>query len=361
MMISVIYFILLLLAVSVIYVIYRIRKYSALTEPRTKMAALLLSVLILLTVSESGLSGDMSIRMVFYLLLTLMPLFLISSTVYVSRTVNILSIAVMALQLILLVFNWMCRFGRMFPIRSSLYISASLVVVVFLALFYMCRFGMKVYDVHSVLQNSSGWSWLCLGVDFFYLLSLLGITLLYVYFSDDSPGSASCLAAVFLGLMAASLALRAACGAVFVLCPKHERRIVESMKISRLEVPNDSSRKDTVYKEVYDRIIAYFESEKPYLDSELTINDVVSVVYSNKVYISRAISQYTGRNFCQFVNYYRIMFAVEAFRQNEDLRISELANLCGFNSVVSFNMAFRLFMKENPSEWCRREKRKGKK
>ena len=122
MMISVIYFILLLLAVSVIYVIYRIRKYSALTEPRTRMAALLLSVLILLTVSESGLSGDMSIRMVFYLLLTLMPLFLISSTVYVSRTVNILSIAVMALQLILLVFNWMCRFGRMFPIRSMMLI-----------------------------------------------------------------------------------------------------------------------------------------------------------------------------------------------------------------------------------------------
>jgi len=133
------------------------------------------------------------------------------------------------------------------------------------------------------------------------------------------------------------------------------------MKISRLEVPNDSSRKDAVYKDVYDRIVAYFESEKPYLNSELTINDVVSVVYSNKVYISRAISQYTGRNFCQFVNYYRIMFAVETFRQNDELRISDLANLCGFNSVVSFNMAFRLFMKENPSDWCRREKRKEKK
>ena len=361
MMISVIYFIVLLLSVSVIFVIYRIRKYSALAEPRMKMTALLLLVLMLLAVSESGLSGDLSIRMVFYLLLTLVPLFLIASTVYIRRTVNQLSIAVITLQLILLVYNLLCHFGRVSLLKSSFYISGSLTIVVLLALFYMCRFGMKVYDVHSLLQNSSGWSWLCLGVDFLYLLSLLVITSLYIFFSRYFPGSASCMASLFLGLMAVSLSFRTAWGAVFVLCPRHERRIVESMKISRLEVPNDSSRKDAVYKDVYDRIVAYFESEKPYLNSELTINDVVSVVYSNKVYISRAISQYTGRNFCQFVNYYRIMFAVETFRQNDELRISDLANLCGFNSVVSFNMAFRLFMKENPSDWCRREKRKEKK
>jgi transcriptional regulator GlxA family with amidase domain len=43
-----------------------------------------------------------------------------------------------------------------------------------------------------------------------------------------------------------------------------------------------------------------------------------------------------------------------------DLKIAELANMSGFNSVVSYNMAFRLFMNENPSEWCRKERAKSK-
>jgi hypothetical protein len=30
--------------------------------------------------------------------------------------------------------------------------------------------------------------------------------------------------------------------------------------------------------------------------------------------------------------------------------------MCGFNTIVSYNMAFKLFMGENPSDWCRKEK-----
>ena len=38
--------------------------------------------------------------------------------------------------------------------------------------------------------------------------------------------------------------------------------------------------------------------------------------------------------------------------------VNELAEMSGFNSVVSYNMAFRLFMNENPSDWCRKERQK---
>jgi AraC-like DNA-binding protein len=102
--------------------------------------------------------------------------------------------------------------------------------------------------------------------------------------------------------------------------------------------------------------VAYFESERPYLNGDLTINDLVKVLYSNKLYISKAISHFTGRNFCQFVNYYRVIYSVERFRDNPELKVLELSNLCGFNSMVSYTMAFRLFMGETPSEWCRKEK-----
>jgi YesN/AraC family two-component response regulator len=135
-----------------------------------------------------------------------------------------------------------------------------------------------------------------------------------------------------------------------------ERRILESLKVAVVELPNDITRTDATYQDIYDRIVAYFETEKPYLRSDLIIDDLVKVVFSNKLYISRAISQITGRNFCQFVNYYRVIYSMQCFRENPDLKIYELATMSGFNSIVSYNMAFRLFMGENPSEWCRKEK-----
>ena len=74
------------------------------------------------------------------------------------------------------------------------------------------------------------------------------------------------------------------------------------------------------------------------------------------LYISKAICAYTGRNFCQFVNYYRIAYAVELFRSNPNMKIVDISSRSGFNSSVSFTMAFRLFMGDKPSDWFRRER-----
>ena len=111
-----------------------------------------------------------------------------------------------------------------------------------------------------------------------------------------------------------------------------------------------------MYNNIYERLLRYFETKRPYLDNGLTINDVVAVMYTNKLYISRAISHCSGRNFCQFVNYYRIKHSVEVFRRNPELKVAELAVQSGFNSVPSFTMAFKLYMDENPSDWIRRER-----
>lgn len=107
-------------------------------------------------------------------------------------------------------------------------------------------------------------------------------------------------------------------------------------------------------KELYDRISVLFEKEMPYLDGDLTISDVARELYTNKAYISRAVNEFTGKNFCQYVNHYRIMHSVKLFRENPYLRVSELAEMSGFHTQVSFNMAFRLVMEESPGEWCRK-------
>ena len=44
------------------------------------------------------------------------------------------------------------------------------------------------------------------------------------------------------------------------------------------------------------------------------------------------------------------------YDMNTDLKVHELASRSGFNSAVSFGMAFKLYMGEKPGDWCRRER-----
>jgi AraC-like DNA-binding protein len=166
------------------------------------------------------------------------------------------------------------------------------------------------------------------------------------------------IVSVLLMLQFVALGLRVIQDSLFVIWHRHERRIVESMKMSQTDIVHSSSKTNELYGDIYARLVALFEADKPYLDSELTINDVVKKIFTNKLYISRAISRFTGRNFCQFVNYYRVSYSIKLFRDNPDLKVAELANQSGFNSTVSFSMAFRLYMTECPSDWCRKERSK---
>lgn len=113
-------------------------------------------------------------------------------------------------------------------------------------------------------------------------------------------------------------------------------------------------RRDETIKHVYVRMEDYFSRSKPYLDGSISIESVARHLYTNKVYVSRAVNKYSGLNFCQYVNRYRIYHAMELYRRNPALRMTELAQMSGFNSVASFNISFRAFMNESPGSWSRR-------
>lgn len=214
-------------------------------------------------------------------------------------------------------------------------------------------------SVKAIVRAGTVWTYLCLAVDALYVIFLLLLTMgfqLVSHLSSDPYCRTLYIFPLLTGLMLTALGLRKADDVVFVLWRRQERRIVESMKVTKVETAVDPVGIDDVYQEIYERVVAYFEQEKPFLDNALTINDLVRALYSNKLYISRAISQFTGRNFCQFVNYHRVVYSMELFRNNPEMKIHELASGCGFNSDVSYNMAFRLFMGETPGEWCRKER-----
>ena len=243
------------------------------------------------------------------------------------------------------------------PASSLRIILAAYAVLV--AILFIIGIARRMRNVRLILKTGTLWANVGLAVEAVYIVILLVLSFGYLSVSVSFPDISDGWLLVFpllLSGMLASLGVREADDVMFVFWRRQECRIVESMKVNKVETVSDPSCIDDVYQDIYERVVAYFEAEKPFLDNELTINDLVKVLYSNKLYISRAISQFTGRNFCQFVNYHRVVHSMELFRANPEMKIHELASGCGFNSDVSYNMAFRLFMGETPGEWCRKER-----
>lgn len=104
---------------------------------------------------------------------------------------------------------------------------------------------------------------------------------------------------------------------------------------------------------MYDKMLALLEKEQPYLDPEYSLDDMTRALFSNKSYMSKLINICTGLNFSQLINKYRVNHARELFLADNDLKVCELADLSGFHSSVSFNMAFKLFYKVTPGVWCK--------
>ena len=245
---------------------------------------------------------------------------------------------------------------------TSSFMALSVLVAIFSSGSFVWMIWRKLRDVKSVMKSGNSWAFVNLCVDFIYVLfPIMAISMLYLVqiifptvFRYVLPVSV-----MLIILEVIALAVRVSYDSAFVILHDHERVIVESMKIAQMDMSSSSDPKgDRMYKELYDRVVLYFDLSKPYLDGNLTINDVVKEVYSNKVYISKAIFHYTGRNFRQFVNYYRVVYSMDLFRANLEFKVAELAEKSGFNTMVSYTMAFRLFMNETPSEWCRRERAK---
>ena len=111
---------------------------------------------------------------------------------------------------------------------------------------------------------------------------------------------------------------------------------------------------------LYDRCCRYMADRKPFLVESFSLGDLANVLYTNRVYLSKTINYYSGKNFRSYINYYRVMYAMELFRKNKSLTVSELGALAGFHSGTTFNQAFKVVMQESPSTWCARLRKKNR-
>ena len=122
----------------------------------------------------------------------------------------------------------------------------------------------------------------------------------------------------------------------------------------RPKTPRSSQEK---LDRLYEQLIHYFETEKPYLNKQLKSADIAAALSCSISSLSECLSFKLNTNFSDFVAHYRVEAFVQKQKQ-EDISLYTLMSIaesCGFNSKSSF---FRLFKKQmgcTPLEYIQKQ------
>ena len=84
--------------------------------------------------------------------------------------------------------------------------------------------------------------------------------------------------------------------------------------------------------------------------SNLTVTNIARAVGLSKSYLLHKFSEQTGVPPIIYLNRYRVEKAVELL-ENSSLNISEIAYICGFNNIVTFNRNFVKIHNVSPSKY----------
>jgi len=92
---------------------------------------------------------------------------------------------------------------------------------------------------------------------------------------------------------------------------------------------------------------------KPYLNPELTINDLAAMIPCNRHHLSQVLNESLKNSFYDYVNYYRVEEAKQLLMNasKENYKISSIAYDAGFNSLSTFNEIFRKHTGTTPSRF----------
>lgn len=96
----------------------------------------------------------------------------------------------------------------------------------------------------------------------------------------------------------------------------------------------------------------WMEKEKPYLDKDFRLVDLMKVLPMNRTYLSQFVNATYGCNFYQYVTQYRIEEAKRLMRANPDMRLQDVAEQSGFSSASVFSRTFTRETGYSPTSWA---------
>ncbi len=120
-----------------------------------------------------------------------------------------------------------------------------------------------------------------------------------------------------------------------------------------------SGLKENQARTYLDKLISVMETEKPYLNRDLSIQDLSDMTGIPRHHITQVLNETHGKNFFTFINEYRVNEVISRFSdlKNNNYTILAIAYDAGFNSKTTFNSIFKSQTGITPSEY--REKATG--
>jgi len=122
------------------------------------------------------------------------------------------------------------------------------------------------------------------------------------------------------------------------------RKQIEKVEWKDVRISNDIS--SPMKKE----LIRLLEEEHIYLDSDLTVIDVVKRLGTNTKYFSAMLHNDMQTTFCVLINEYRIEEAKKLLLSTDN-KIESIAMSCGFNSLQSFCRTFSKITGKKPTDF----------
>lgn len=107
------------------------------------------------------------------------------------------------------------------------------------------------------------------------------------------------------------------------------------------------------YMQEIERIIHFFETEKPFLNKELNINQVSVALKIPSRELSFIINNHFGQRFTDFLNKHRIEHITKKINKEylSNFTIEAIASEAGFASKSTFNLAFKKYHQCTPTEY----------
>jgi AraC-like DNA-binding protein len=114
-----------------------------------------------------------------------------------------------------------------------------------------------------------------------------------------------------------------------------------------------SGLKQDQAEEYLQELLAYVADSKPYLNPDLSINDLAGQTGIPRHYITQILNYNYNRNFFTFINEYRVNEVISRFNDPRfnHYTILAIAFDSGFNSKTTFNSFFKIRTGMTPSEF----------
>lgn len=104
---------------------------------------------------------------------------------------------------------------------------------------------------------------------------------------------------------------------------------------------------------LHQTLIHLLQTEKPYLNPELTLQHLASLIGTQAHHLSQVINDKEQKSFYDLINGWRIEEFLKEVKseKNKNYTLLSIAYDCGFNSKASFNRNFKKYTGKTPTEY----------